>query len=229
MARPVAVLKDAVIVFDLDGTLVHTAPDLIGALNTILEEEQLPPAPAGGAHKLVGQGAKALLQRGFALAQRPWERARERALIERFVAVYLERITRESRPFPGVERALDQLTASGARLAVCTNKMTSLSVALLEGLEMAHRFEAVVGPDLAPARKPDPRHLWTAIAAAGGRPDRALMVGDSESDIGAARNASVPSVAVTYGYCEGPVSELGADAVIDSFAELPSVAARLLG
>lgn len=221
-------LQDAVIAFDLDGTLVDTAPDLLGSLNHILGEEELPSVPADSARHLVGHGAKALLQRGFDLADRAWEDEREKALVERFVAVYLERITAESRPYPGVEPALDALGEAGAKLVVCTNKRTDLSLALLEGLDLLGRFEAVIGADLAPAPKPDARHLLLAIESVGGRPDHALLVGDSSSDIGAARNAGIPSVAVRFGYCDGPAEALGADVLIDHFAELPAAAERLL-
>ena len=221
-------LTDAVILFDLDGTLVDTAPDLIGALNAVLEEERLPPAPAEAARHLVGRGARQLLHRGFALADRPFETAREKALVERFVELYLARITRESRPFPGLEAALDALEAQGARFVVCTNKRTDLSIALLEGLGLAPRFQAVIGADLAPKPKPDASHIQAAVDAAGGRLGRCLMVGDSAADIGAAKNAGVPSVAVSFGYCDGPVEDLGADVIIHDFAELPAAAARLL-
>jgi phosphoglycolate phosphatase len=221
-------LKDAVIVFDLDGTLVDTAPDLIGALNAVLEEEGLPAVPADSARRLVGRGAATMFQRSFALAQAPWEDARETALIERFVEVYFTRLTRESRTFPGVEAALDALQAQGARFAVCTNKRTDLSIALLEALGLARRFEAIVGADLAPRKKPDPSHLLAALDAAAGRPERALMVGDSEADIGAAKAAGVRSLAVSFGYCNGPVEALGADAIIHDFEELAGAAARLL-
>jgi phosphoglycolate phosphatase len=221
-------LHDAVIVFDLDGTLVDTAPDLIGALNAVLEEERLPPAPKEAARHLVGHGARALLQRGFAMAERPWETAREKALVARFVELYVTRLTHESRPFPGMLEALDALKAQGARFAVCTNKRTDLSIALLEGLGLSARFEAVIGADLAPKPKPDASHLFTAVEAAGGRPERALMVGDSETDVGAAKNAGIPCIAVGFGYTPTPVEALGADLVIHDYAELPAAAARLL-
>jgi phosphoglycolate phosphatase len=221
-------LNDAVIVFDLDGTLVDTAPDLIGALNAVLEEEGLPAVPADSARRLVGRGAATMFQRSFALAETPWEHARETALVERFVELYFARLTQESRVFPGVDTALDRLQAQGARFAVCTNKRTDLSVALLEALGLARRFEAIVGADLAPRRKPDPSHLLTALEASGGRPDRAVMVGDSEADIGAAKGAGVPSIAVSFGYCDGPVEALGADLIIHDFDELAGAAARLL-
>ncbi|HEX8569854.1 MAG TPA: HAD-IA family hydrolase [Caulobacteraceae bacterium] len=221
-------LTDAVIAFDLDGTVVDTAPDLIAALNAMLEEEGLPPAPVASARHLVGHGARALLRRGFELAQRPWDLGREEAMVDRFVAVYRDRIVQESRPFPGVLDALDALQAQGARFVICTNKRTDLSVALLDGLGLTTRFEGVIGPDLAPAAKPDARHLLTAIAAARGDPARALMVGDSETDLNAARNAGVPCVLVSFGYCSVPLADLAPDALIDDYAELPAVAERLL-
>lgn len=221
-------LAGAVIVFDLDGTLVDTAPDLVGALNTVLREQGLPALPLAQARVMVGRGARALIEQGFAAAGAPLDPARAAALVEQFIAAYLARIADESRPFDGVLAALDQLAAAGATLAVCTNKRTDLSLALLDALNMTDRFAAVIGADRAPAPKPDASHLLTAIAAAGGRPARAIMVGDSASDIGAARAARVPSVLVSFGYTEIPPADLGADLMIDRFDELAGAAARLL-
>jgi phosphoglycolate phosphatase len=228
MNRNETPLAGAVIAFDLDGTLVDTAPDLIGALNVVLGEEGLPPLPVASARSLVGRGARFLIEHGFRAegVTVPPERAED--LVERFVAIYLARIADESRPFPGCEAALDALTAEGAVLAVCTNKRTSLSLALLDALGMTWRFAAVVGPDRAPAAKPDRRHLEFAVAQAGGRVDRAVMVGDSATDVGAARAAGAPSVVVDFGYTEIPPADLGGDVLISDFSQLPAAVRQLL-
>jgi phosphoglycolate phosphatase len=219
-------LKGAVIVFDLDGTLVDTAPDLIGSLNVLLHEQGLPLCPREAVHGLVGRGARQMIQRGFAEAGRALGEDEAPALVTRFIEIYLARIARDSRPFPGALAAMDALAAAGARLAVCTNKRTDLSVALLDALDLSARFSAIVGADMAPAAKPDPRHLTFTVEAAGG--GRGLMVGDSNNDIDAARAAGLPSIAVSFGYTEIPAAELGADLVIDSYAALPEAASRLL-
>jgi phosphoglycolate phosphatase len=220
-------LAGAVIAFDLDGTLVDTAPDLIGVLNVILAEHGHAGLPLEASRWLVGRGARVMLERGFAAAGELLAPDRLDALFARFIALYRARIADESRPFPGVAEALDHLAGAGARLAVCTNKPTGLSRALLDALDLSSRFAAIVGPDLAGAAKPDPRHLAYAVEAAGG--GRALMVGDSAADVGAARAAGAPVVAVSFGYTDIPALDLGADQVIDHFAELPAAARRLLG
>ena len=215
--------------FDLDGTLVETAPDLMGTLNVLLAREEIATLPMDEARSLIGQGAKALLARGFAAAGRPLEEPRLTRLFEDFIDHYLAHIADESRPFDGVIAALDSLQSDGARLAICTNKRTDLSIALMEALGLADRFSAIVGADSAPAPKPDPRHLIAAIERAGGRTDRAVMVGDSASDARAARNAGVPLILVSFGYTDIPAADLGPDVLIDHFDALPDACARLLG
>jgi phosphoglycolate phosphatase len=217
-----------VVAFDLDGTLIDTAPDLIGTLNVILAEEGLAPVALSDARHLVGRGAKVMIQRGFAQAGAQLDPSRLDGLFDRYIEIYLGRIADESVMFEDLETTLDLLAAEGAILAVCTNKRTDLSLALLEAMGLTHRFAAIVGADMAPRAKPDPSHLILAIEAAGGRPDRALMVGDSISDVKAAQAAGVPVVVVSFGYTDTPAHELGGDVLIDHFTELPAIARRLL-
>jgi phosphoglycolate phosphatase len=223
-------LAGAVIAFDLDGTLVETAPDLIAALNWLLEQEGLAPLPLDQARPFIGRGAGWLIERGFVAASGSAPAtARRQDLLDRFIARYRANIAEESRPFPGLLEALDRLRAAGARLCVCTNKRTDLSRTLLDALDMTRLFEAVVGPDLAPAAKPDPRHLETAVALAGGALPRAVMVGDAATDAGAARAAGAGLVLVSFGYTEIPAAELAPDVLIHHFDELPEACFRLLG
>ncbi|WP_293908218.1 phosphoglycolate phosphatase [Phenylobacterium sp.] len=219
----------ATIAFDLDGTLVETAPDLIGTLNVLLQAEGLPALPLAEARQFIGRGAKWLVERGFQAAGADLDPARVEELFERFIAHYLAHIADESRPFPGCEAALEVLRAEGAKLVVCTNKRTDLSVALLDALDMTRRFDAVIGADAAPAIKPDPRHLQAAVDAVGGRLDRTVMVGDAATDAGAARAAKAHLILVSFGYTEIPAADLDPDILIDHFDQLPDACTRLLG
>ena len=228
MAHSLPPLAGAVIALDLDGTLVDTAPDLVGTLNVLLGEEGIAPLALEAARTMIGRGARALIARGFEAAGAPLDPARLSALFDRFIDHYRAHIADESRPFPGAMRALDDLAAAGARLAICTNKRTDLSIALLDALDLSGRFAAIVGADLAPAAKPDPRHLLCAVERAGGRPDRAVMVGDSTSDAGAARAAAIPLILVSFGYTDIPARDLDPDILIDHFSELPDACLRLV-
>jgi phosphoglycolate phosphatase len=221
-------LTGATIAFDLDGTLVDTAPDLIGVLNQMLDEHGLPPVPLASARRLVGGGARRMLQHGFEEAGATVTPDELPALDDRFVELYRERIAHESRPFDGVEAALDTLAADGARFVVCTNKRTDLSLDLLAAVDMLDRFVAVAGPDTVTRRKPDPAHLIEAIRLGGGDPQRALMVGDSATDLLSARGARIPVVLVSFGYTETPVEDLGGDMLIHRFSDLPGAVRRLL-
>jgi phosphoglycolate phosphatase len=225
----VAALSGAVIAFDLDGTLVDTAHDLVGTLNWLLAAEGVAALPMDAARPFIGRGARWLIERGFEAADAGLEPGQVQPLLDRFLARYEAHIADESRPFPGCVAALETLKAQGARLVVCTNKLTGLSTTLLDALDMTRLFEAVIGADRAPAIKPDPRHLLTAIAEVGGDPARAILVGDAATDAGAARAAGVPLILVSFGYTETPAAELGPDILIDHFDELPGACARLLG
>ncbi|HEY5216697.1 MAG TPA: HAD family hydrolase [Pseudolabrys sp.] len=214
------------IVFDLDGTLIDTAPDLVDTLNVVFAREGLPPVPYDTARNLIGGGARAMIARGIAAEDRVFEPAKLEQMFVDFIAHYTTNIARRSRPFPGLIDALDALAGSGYRFAVCTNKLERLSVLLLEELKIASRFEAICGQDTFSIQKPDPEVLRRTIAAAGGSPQRAIMIGDSATDIRTARAAGIPVIAVDFGYSERPVAEFGPDRIISHFAQLPeSVAA----
>jgi phosphoglycolate phosphatase len=208
------------VVFDLDGTLVDTAPDLGGALNRLLAEHGRVPIGADGIRRMIGDGAAKLVERGFAAtgglpAALP-------SLVERFLAIYEPNIAETSRPFPGVVETLERLKAAGLRLGVCTNKPDEATRRLLAALDLSRHFTAVSGGDV-PARKPDARHLLGVLRDLDASPTRSLMVGDSPNDVAAARNAGVPVVVVSFGYTTTPAAQLGADRLIDDFAALPEI------
>jgi phosphoglycolate phosphatase len=223
-----SVLAGATIAFDLDGTLVDTAPDLVAALNQVLIQEGMAPIAFDAARVMVGRGAKHMIERGYAATGLPLSEDASPQLVDRFVDLYRRRIAQESRAFPGLVETLEALSHAGAELVVCTNKRTELSIRLLDALDLSKHFTAIVGADAAPAAKPDGRHLLFAISEAGGDPRHALMVGDSITDVSAAKNAGVPVVVTTFGYTDIPPADLGADALIDRFDELPAIATRLL-
>lgn len=213
-------LAGVTVVFDLDGTLVDTAPDLLRALDHVLAAEGLTAPPAEEMRLMIGRGARVLIERAGRASGRVWGEDRLDVLTEEFVRHYAADIARDSRPFPNTVTALDDLERAGAILAVCTNKRTGLSVQLLTELGLAHRFAAIVGADAVSARKPAAEHFLATVAAAGGNPARAVMIGDGAPDVGAARAAAAPAIAVRFGYCEEGVEALAADAIIGDFAEL---------
>ncbi|HEU6441405.1 MAG TPA: HAD family hydrolase [Microvirga sp.] len=215
-------------VFDLDGTLADTAGDLVGTLNVILEREGLSPLPVAEARDMIGAGARALIERGFEAAGKELVPAHLDELYRQFMVHYGENICVRTELFPGVASALDRLEAAGFVLAVCTNKVEEHSVKLLDELGIGRRFAANCGRDTFPYFKPDPRHLTMTIARAGGDPSRAVMVGDSRTDIVAAQNAGIPVVAVPFGYADVPVKDLNPDIVIDHFDELFSAVETLM-
>ncbi|MCG7392612.1 phosphoglycolate phosphatase [Microvirga sp. ACRRW] len=215
-------------VFDLDGTLADTAGDLVGTLNVILEQEGLAPLPVEDARDMIGAGARALIERGFEAARKELAPAHLDKLFTQFMAHYSENICIRTELFPGVIEALDRLEDAGFILAVCTNKIEEHSVRLLDALGISHRFAANCGRDTFAYFKPDPRHLILTIARAGGDPSKAVMVGDSRTDIVTAQNAGIPSIAVPFGYTDVPVQSLNPDIVIDHFDKLFGAVETLL-
>jgi phosphoglycolate phosphatase len=215
------------LVFDLDGTLVDTAPDLVRALNAVIAAEGLPPVPLDKALTMVGRGARMLIRSAFAAEGQNVEGAELERLFKAFIDRYAEHVAEESRPYPGVEASLDRFAAAGWLLAVLTNKPDPLARPILEALGLASRFAAIVGQGALPWLKPDPRVFAQTVRMAGGTPQRAVMVGDSETDIETARAAGIPVVAVTFGYTPEPVATFGPDRLIDHFDELWNAVASL--
>jgi phosphoglycolate phosphatase len=208
------------LVFDLDGTLIDTAGDLVGTLNEILAGEHIPPLPLATARPMLGAGARALIERGLSAAGRSVPPARLDEMFIAFLARYEAHIADESRPFPGVEAALDKFEAAGWTFAVCTNKLEHPSIHLLTELGLAARFSAICGQNTFAFCKPDPRALLSTIQRAGGDPHSAIMVGDSKTDIVTAQAACVPVIAVDFGYTDRHVSEFAPDRVISHFDQL---------
>jgi phosphoglycolate phosphatase len=213
-----------VVVFDLDGTLADTAPDLAGGLNHALAALGRPPIPPESVRHLIGHGARAMLRRGLAASGEATD-----ALVEQgfpiFVEHYEAHICEGTRLFPGIEEALADVERAGGAVAVCTNKQEALAMKLFAALGWSGRFAAVVGGDTLPVRKPDPAPLIEAVARAGG--GRAVLVGDSITDADTARAAGLPFVAVSFGFSDRPVEALGADAVIGDYSELFEALERL--
>jgi phosphoglycolate phosphatase len=210
------------IVFDLDGTLIDTAPDLIDTLNVLFAREGLPQLSYAKARNLIGGGARAMIARGIEADGRTVAPAKIDEMFAAYIAYYSEHIADRSRPFPGLADALDELTAAGCRFAICTNKLERLSLRLLDALKLTHRFAAICGPDTFGVQKPDPEVLRRTILAAGGSPQRTIMIGDSPTDIHTARAAGVPVIAVDFGYSERPVADFGPDRIISHLTQLPA-------
>lgn len=215
------------ILFDLDGTLVDTAPDLLGALNHVLTGLSLKPVPLETIAEMVGHGARAMIETGLKSQGAALSTAETDAAFERFIAYYVAHIADASRPFEGALDALDTLRDAGATLAVCTNKRQDLSEQLISALGMLDYFDIIFGADRATNRKPHADHALETIAAASGDPARTLFVGDSRTDERAARNARLPFVFVTFGYEAETVEAIAADVTISHYAELVSALSDL--
>ena len=219
----------ALLVLDLDGTLVDTCRDLVPALNAVTALDGLPPVRMDDVGHIVGHGARAMIARAYELYGRALDEATHERLFTEFLARYGARIADESRPFPGAAAMLGRFAAAGWSLAVCTNKPERLSRLLLGALLPDHGFAAVSGGDTFAVRKPHPDHLLGTIRTAGGAAQAALFVGDSATDVDTARAAGVPVAGVTFGYASVPMAALAPDLLIDHFDQLtPAAATRLI-
>jgi phosphoglycolate phosphatase len=218
------------ICFDLDGTLVNTAPDLLGALDHTLKSNGLATSNHEEITPIIGQGAMAMIRRALSSpCQDPANDERENptfsdkeieTLWQSLIEHYTIHIADQSHPYPGVEEALARLREKQYRLAVCTNKPMFLTTPLLEKLELSAYFNAICGADSFPFKKPDPRHLTQTISKAGGKVQSGVLIGDSNTDVKTARAATLPVIGVPFGYSDTPMAALKPDALIFHFDEL---------
>jgi len=221
-------MPDRAVIFDLDGTLAETAPDLMEATNHVLRAHGRPPITPDQVRAFIGHGARALIARGFEATGEPVPEVAMEGLYERFVTHYSANIAAGSLLFPGARELLERCRAEGIALGVCTNKLEGLSVQLLDALDASHYFEAIVGPDTIGIAKPDPAPYRETLRRLGGAHLRSVMVGDSETDIKTARAAGVPVIGVTFGYTPRPVAEFGPDRLVSHFDELWPAITELL-
>ncbi|WP_457585963.1 HAD family hydrolase [Ensifer canadensis] len=213
-------MSSPIVVFDLDGTLVDTAPDLVASLNHAVTQAGVEPVTYRDLTHLVGHGARAMIERTFAMRNKPLDEDALTWQMKEFVDFYHGSMPGDSLPYPGMLDALDRLTAAGFKLAVCTNKPEMLANRLLERLGLLDRFAAVSGGDTFEIRKPNADHLLRTIENAGGSARHSVMVGDSLNDILVARNAVIPSIAVPFGYSDVPIESLEPTLIIRHFDEL---------
>ena len=225
--RTIPLTVPLTLVYDLDGTLVDTALDLIAATNHVLTTIGRPAATAAILRPQVSHGALAMIRAGVGPDAASWPESDLYPLFDRFIAYYQANIAVESAPFPGMIASLDRAQAAGHTLAICTNKRESLARQLLEGLGLADRFVAIAGRDTFAMYKPDPGHLLSTIAMARGTPTLAVMIGDSNVDIATAKAASIPVIAVSFGYCEPPVATFAPDVLIDHYDHFDAALAKV--
>jgi phosphoglycolate phosphatase len=222
-------MRSLALIFDLDGTLVDTAPDLLDALNAVLTREGRRNIDLADLNHLVGHGAQALLAEAFVRTGEAAERQRLPELIETFISQYRAHIADKSCPYPRVAETLMALREQGARLGVLTNKPQELTIPLLEAVRLAPLFHAIHGAGRYSFTKPDPRVLRHVIEELGGAGDGAIMIGDSVTDVATARAAKIPVILRAGGYTPTPAHALGADAIVDRFEELPDAIQILWG
>lgn len=207
------------LIFDLDGTLVDTAPDLHAATNHVLSTLKRPPITMEQVRAFVGHGARALIARGCEATGEPVDARAIETLYQEFIIYYAANIAANSQPYPGLIALLERCRNHGIAMGVCTNKLESLSVQLLAALDMKKYFGAIVGPDTIGIAKPDPRPYVETLTRMGRDASGSIMVGDSETDIRTGQNAGVPVIAVSFGYTISPVSDFNPTHIIDHYDE----------
>lgn len=217
-------MTNQTVVFDLDGTLIDTAPDLIRATNHVLVDAGYQPVTPEFIRPYISYGTRVMISEGIKHQGGTIEEARIDEMFTALIAFYGANIAVESRPFPGLTNVLNALRARGIVIAICTNKREDMAHLLMAELGLTSYFKAITGRDTFPVCKPDPEHLLGAIRLAGGDTKRSVMVGDSTTDYETAKAAKIPIIGVTFGYTDIPVTELDCDAVISHYDEfLPAL------
>ena len=223
-------MSSPLLIFDLDGTLVDSAPDLLATLARTLAAFGFETGPAGISIEMIGRGSRSMIEQALSAQGHSAPADLLGDMHSAFLDDYGDHICDASRIYPGVEACLDRFAAAGWRFAVCTNKLEALSRSLLSALKIEDRFAAICGADSVAACKPHPGHILETAHRSGGELEKTIMVGDSASDIGAARAASVPVIGVTFGYTPTPMHMLAPDLLLDDFDALTLAAAgRLIG
>lgn len=217
------------VLFDLDGTLVNSLPDIADALNDLFEEHGWSAFALGEVREMIGGGVPKLIERALIRRNLTSDDEKSGELAARFLALYTPRATRLTRLFPDAKDLLEDLSRSGAKLGICTNKPEEVSRQILDALDISHFFGTVIGGDTLDVKKPDAGPLFEALRQLDCVADQALMVGDSGADSGAARVAGIPVLLVSFGYTLTPVAEIDCDGIIDSLAELPAAIEVLRG
>lgn len=208
------------VVFDLDGTLVDSAPDLVDTLNVILAREGHGPVSLEAGRKMVGAGARVMIRRGLEAHGASVTDARLEEMFAAYLAYYEDHLTDKTTFYQGAEAALDRLASAGWSLAILTNKYEKPAIKLVQALGALNRFKIVAGQDTFPVSKPDADALFHTIAKAGGDPRQSIMVGDTITDVMTAQNAKLPVVAVDFGYADRPVATMNPNAIISHFDDL---------
>ena len=215
--------KPSAIVWDLDGTLVDSAPDLASALNTVLDQRGFFTHSVDTVRTMIGNGVPKLVERGFnAVGVRPDPEQLDE-LVAMFVQKYKACAIDNTRPYPGIVEALQEIQSMNIPMGICTNKPEAFTRQILDGLGLSGYFSSVVGGDSTSARKPDPKPVLACLRGLVSEPSSSLMIGDSVHDVHAAHAAGVTVGVVPWGYRSAPVEELGADFVLSDVTALPGI------
>lgn len=209
-----------IVVFDLDGTLLDTAPDLLASLNHVLKNNDLPQTDLNHLRRFVGQGGRVMLERAFIAAGRTLTNETADRLVSDFVTHYGNNMPGETKAFEGVIHLVDALRAKGYKTAICTNKTEALAFKLIAAIGISDKFDALCGGDTFAVKKPDADHIFLTVDAAGGDRNQVVMFGDSDADINAANQGSIPVVAVDFGYTDAHVSTFNPTRIISHYNDI---------